>query len=85
MRIQIFPSDKLKIEPWLVNGWQSFGMFNHSPGGGVQCSGSGRLPAQYFLGFMAYLVLEAMARGQITPVEWQLVLVSYPSRPPRCS
>jgi hypothetical protein len=23
MRIQIFPSDRLKIEPWLVNGWQS--------------------------------------------------------------
>ncbi len=22
-RIQIFPTDKLKIEPWLVNGWQS--------------------------------------------------------------
>ena len=36
MRVQIFPSDKLKIEPWLVNGWQSYGRFNTAPGGGGQ-------------------------------------------------
>ena len=36
VRIQIFPSDKLKIEPWLVNGWQSYGKFNQAPGLGVQ-------------------------------------------------
>jgi hypothetical protein len=36
MRVQIFPSDKLKIEPWLVNGWQSYGRFNNAPGGGLQ-------------------------------------------------
>jgi Putative beta-barrel porin-2, OmpL-like. bbp2 len=36
MRLQIFPSDKLKIEPWLVNGWQSYGMFNSTPGVGLQ-------------------------------------------------
>jgi len=36
VRAQIFVTDKLKIEPWLVNGWQSYGMFNHSPGGGGQ-------------------------------------------------
>lgn len=36
MRAQIFPSDKLKIEPWLVNGWQSYGMFNDTPGLGLQ-------------------------------------------------
>lgn len=36
MRVQIFPSDKLKIEPWLVNGWQSYGMFNEQPGVGMQ-------------------------------------------------
>ncbi len=36
MRIQIFPSDKLKIEPWIVNGWQSYGKFNKAPGFGVQ-------------------------------------------------
>jgi hypothetical protein len=36
IRLQIFPSDKLKIEPWLINGWQSYGMFNGSPGFGMQ-------------------------------------------------
>lgn len=36
MRIQIFISDKLKIEPWLVNGWQSYGRFNNTPGVGLQ-------------------------------------------------
>jgi hypothetical protein len=35
-RVQIFTSDKLKIEPWLINGWQSYGMFNEQPGVGVQ-------------------------------------------------
>src|SRR5215510_9853603 len=36
MRVQIFPNDKLKIEPWLINGWQSYGKFNHAPGLGGQ-------------------------------------------------
>jgi hypothetical protein len=36
MRVQIFPSDKLKIEPWLINGWQSYGRFNTAPGVGLQ-------------------------------------------------
>jgi hypothetical protein len=36
VRIQVFPSDKLKIEPWIVNGWQSYGKFNKAPGLGVQ-------------------------------------------------
>jgi hypothetical protein len=36
MRAQIFPNDKLKIEPWLINGWQSYGRFNHRPGVGGQ-------------------------------------------------
>jgi hypothetical protein len=36
LRVQIFPSDKLKIEPWLVNGWQSYGRFDHNMGGGGQ-------------------------------------------------
>jgi len=36
IRIQIFVSDKLKIEPWLINGWQSYGMFNSQPGVGGQ-------------------------------------------------
>lgn len=32
VRVQIFPSKHLKIEPWLVNGWQSYGKFNSMPG-----------------------------------------------------
>ncbi len=32
IRIQIFATKKLKIEPWIVNGWQSYGMFNKQPG-----------------------------------------------------
>lgn len=36
VRLQIFPTEHLKIEPWLINGWQSYGMFNHTPGVGGQ-------------------------------------------------
>ena len=36
MRVQIFPTEHLKIEPWFVNGWQSYGRFNHRPGIGAQ-------------------------------------------------
>ena len=36
MRLQVFTSDKLKIEPWLINGWQSYGKFNEMPGFGAQ-------------------------------------------------
>ena len=36
MRVQFFPNDKLKIEPWLVNGWQAYGKFNDAPGIGLQ-------------------------------------------------
>jgi hypothetical protein len=36
MRFQIFPTDTLKIEPWLINGWQSYAKFNEMPGFGIQ-------------------------------------------------
>ena len=36
VRVQVFPSEKLKIEPWVVNGWQSYGKFNKAPGFGIQ-------------------------------------------------
>jgi hypothetical protein len=36
VRVQIFTSDKLKVEPWLINGWQSYGRFNNAPGVGLQ-------------------------------------------------
>lgn len=35
LRIQYFPSVKTKIEGWIVNGWQSYGMYNEAPGLGV--------------------------------------------------
>ena len=36
VRVQIFPTDKLKVEPWFTNGWQSYGRFNNRPGFGLQ-------------------------------------------------
>ncbi len=36
LRLQIFPSDRLKTEFWLVNGWQAYGSFNETPGVGWQ-------------------------------------------------
>ncbi len=32
IRIQIFPTQHLKIESWIINGWQSYGAFNSIPG-----------------------------------------------------
>src|SRR5437879_436527 len=36
VRVQIFPTEHLKVEPWFINGWQSYGRFNGRPGLGVQ-------------------------------------------------
>jgi hypothetical protein len=36
LRIQWFPTDKLKIEPWIINGWQSYGRYGTKPGVGGQ-------------------------------------------------
>lgn len=36
LRLQTFPSDRLKVELWLINGWQTYGMFNEAPGIGTQ-------------------------------------------------
>jgi Putative beta-barrel porin-2, OmpL-like. bbp2 len=36
LRVQIFPTAHLKIEPWFINGWQSYGSANHRPGLGGQ-------------------------------------------------
>ncbi|MGL2967048.1 outer membrane beta-barrel protein [Flavobacterium sp. XGLA_31] len=32
LRVQVFPTQHLKIEGWLINGWQSYGKFNSMPG-----------------------------------------------------
>jgi hypothetical protein len=34
MRVQFFPTKNLKIEPWLINGWQTYGKYNQAPGVG---------------------------------------------------
>jgi Putative beta-barrel porin-2, OmpL-like. bbp2 len=36
VRVQIFPTTHLKIEPWFINGWQSYASANHTPGVGGQ-------------------------------------------------
>jgi hypothetical protein len=36
LRLQYFPTDKLKIEPWFINGWQSYARSNSKPGLGGQ-------------------------------------------------
>jgi hypothetical protein len=35
-RLQIFPTDRLKVELWLINGFQAYAQFNHMPGLGFQ-------------------------------------------------
>jgi len=36
LRVQIFPTAHLKIEPWFINGWQSYGSANSRKGVGGQ-------------------------------------------------
>ncbi|MBS0377574.1 MAG: TonB-dependent receptor [Proteobacteria bacterium] len=36
LRVQWYPTQTLKIEPWLINGWQSYAKFNSHPGFGGQ-------------------------------------------------
>jgi hypothetical protein len=36
LRIQWFPTNKLKIEPWIINGWQSYARYNGHMGLGGQ-------------------------------------------------
>ncbi|HTW59332.1 MAG TPA: outer membrane beta-barrel protein [Terriglobales bacterium] len=36
LRVQIFPTPHLKIEPWFINGWQSYGSSNSRKGLGGQ-------------------------------------------------
>jgi len=58
VRVQIFPTDKLKIEPWLVNGWQSYGRFNNDLGTGGQIlwrpSGSMSVVLNQYIGTDTY-------------------------------
>jgi len=36
LRVQWYPTAKLKIEPWFINGWQSYARYNGKPGLGGQ-------------------------------------------------
>lgn len=36
LRLQWFPTEKLKIEPWFINGWQAYARSNSKPGLGGQ-------------------------------------------------
>jgi hypothetical protein len=36
VRVQWFPTKNLKIEPWFINGWQSYARYNGKPGLGGQ-------------------------------------------------
>ncbi|HXW13960.1 MAG TPA: TonB-dependent receptor [Terriglobia bacterium] len=36
VRVQIFPTAHLKLEPWYINGWQSYASANNRPGWGGQ-------------------------------------------------
>jgi len=36
MRVQFFPTNKLKIEPWYINGWQTYAKYNGRPALGGQ-------------------------------------------------
>jgi hypothetical protein len=36
LRLQWWPTQNLKIEPWIINGWQSYAKFNSKPGFGGQ-------------------------------------------------
>ena len=35
VRAQFFPTARIKIEPWLMNGWQSYGKWNLAPSTGL--------------------------------------------------
>lgn len=35
-RVQMYPTDRLKVELWLINGWQTYAMYNNAPGIGYQ-------------------------------------------------
>jgi hypothetical protein len=45
LRVQIYPTQHLKLEAWLVNGWQTFGQWHEAHSGGLlaQWRPNGRL------------------------------------------
>ncbi len=45
LRIKAFPTSKLKLEAWVINGWQSYGKFNSMPGLGMNITW---MPKEWF-------------------------------------
>jgi hypothetical protein len=54
LRAQIFPTTKVKVELWLMNGWQSYAKFGFVPAGGASVRWSPRewiaVVANFYLG-----------------------------------
>jgi Putative beta-barrel porin-2, OmpL-like. bbp2 len=83
VRVQIFPSEKLKIEPWFVNGWQSYGRFNNRPGVGGQILWR---PAPWLSILGNQYALGADAPGQPARIRYHTddsIQVKYYDRPER--
>jgi hypothetical protein len=66
LRLQTFPTDKLKIELWLINGWQSYARYNKMPGFGFQIKYA---PKEY-LNFVSNGYFGKDAAGIPTRVRW---------------
>jgi hypothetical protein len=45
VRVQMFPRKHLKLEAWIINGWQSYGKYNSLPGFGGNITWN---PSSYF-------------------------------------
>lgn len=55
IRVQLFLKKNIKFEPWLINGWQSYGKFNAMPGVGfnftwVSLNGNAKLVTNNYVG-----------------------------------
>ena len=48
VRAQVFVSDTLKIEPWLMNGYQTYGKFNDAPAVGLATRWNPLEPLAFF-------------------------------------
>lgn len=80
VRAQYFPTPKIKIEPWLMNGWQSYGKWNFAPSSGLAF----RWNPNENVGFMANFYVGTDTRGVDDRVRFHhddSVLVKYYDRP----
>lgn len=59
VRAQYFPTPKIKIEPWLMNGWQSYGKWNAAPSTGLAF----RWNPEEYIGVMANFYVGTDTKG----------------------